>query len=275
MKPGIYYDLPYDAYAAIDAVRWSELRLLGESALKYQHGRKHEREDTTALRLGRLTHTAVLEPERIETDYAVYFGAVFRGKEYDAFVDEHPGKTIVHVVEMAEALAMARSLRNYPPARKVLCSGHAEVTIVWRDTATGILCKGRVDWLRPRALVASDVKTTQTIDARRFGIQAHDLLYEAQLAFYQGGLFELGMDCQFKVLAVEKKPPFEPAVFALGGDQLYAGEVVVSLLMAELAKCQTTRRWGPRYACEQPLDLPSWAYPNEDEDTESTWRTVE
>jgi hypothetical protein len=275
MKPGVYYDLSYDDYADIAAVRWSDLRLLDESALKYRHGLTHPREDTAALSLGRLTHTAVLEPELIDSDYAVYLGAVFRGREYDAFVDEHPGKTIVHVIEMAEALAMARSLRNYPPARKVLRSGHSEVTLLWRDTATGILCKGRVDWLRPRAQVAADVKTTKTIDARQFGIQAHGLLYEAQLAFYHGGLFELGLDCQFKVLAVEKKPPFEPAVFTLGEDQLYAGEVVVSQLMAKLAECHESRRWGPRYACEQPLDLPSWAYPNEDEDTQSTWRTVE
>jgi hypothetical protein len=45
----------------------------------------------------------------------------------------------------------------HPIAGRLLRGGQAEKTLIWRDEATGVLCRAKADYLRPDGIV--DVKT--------------------------------------------------------------------------------------------------------------------
>ena len=59
------------AYDDIEALNWSSLKLMHPSPLLYRYRQSVPREDSSALRLGRAIHCAVLEPERWASDYIV------------------------------------------------------------------------------------------------------------------------------------------------------------------------------------------------------------
>lgn len=44
------------------------------------------------------------------------------------------------------------SINKRPKIREILSKGYSEVTIIWRDEETGILCKCRLDYVRPEAI---------------------------------------------------------------------------------------------------------------------------
>ena len=56
--------MTHDAYDAIDATRWSMLKLMAKSPAHYHQALLESRKDTTALKFGRAVHLACLEPER-------------------------------------------------------------------------------------------------------------------------------------------------------------------------------------------------------------------
>ena len=256
---GIVYDLTFAEYVAIPAVNWSTLRYLDVSGAEYRYRLKNGRDDTPALSTGRAAHCAVLEPDQFLVRYAVWTGGARRGKDWLDFQAANADRdAILTESEYDECLDMRDAVRRNRDTRKLVTAGRSEVSIVWTDRATGIRCKARIDKLSRKWF--ADFKTTRTIDARRFGYQAADLLWYGQLAFYAGGIATLGMDREAKIVAVEKTAPYDCGVFELDNDALYAGEVIVSRLLTRLAECKRTRRWPGRFKGPQTLQLPGWAY---------------
>ena len=66
------------------------------------------------------------------------------------------------------------------------------------------------------------------------------------------------------LVAVEKEPPFDVAVFKLDEDVLYTAEQDLADLMGQLKRCHETGTFPGRYEGEQALHLPAWAYPEDD-----------
>ncbi|MDQ1625767.1 MAG: hypothetical protein QOJ49_1265, partial [Actinomycetota bacterium] len=60
--------------------------------------------------------------------------------------------------EAAESMSVA--VHRHPLAAKLLAVGQPERTLIWRDQATGVLCRAKADWLRPDGIV--DLKTTES-----------------------------------------------------------------------------------------------------------------
>lgn len=141
--------------------------------------------------------------------------------------------------------------------------GEAECTVTWTDEQTGVACKGRMDWLDDCALV--DLKTTRDIELRAFGRHCHTMQYHCQLAFYQMGLLANGIERLVKIIAVESEPPHDVAVYDLGEDALWAGEVKVREALRLVAQCRKEKRWPGCYPQTIELMLPGYAFPTEDE----------
>ena len=85
-------------------VRFSNLRLMAKSPAHYRAALDGEREDTLAMRLGRLVHALVLGG-----DYLVWDGTR-RGKEWDRFAEENAGREIVTASELAQAEPVAAAV---------------------------------------------------------------------------------------------------------------------------------------------------------------------
>jgi hypothetical protein len=240
----------FDEYRAIKAVNWSRLKKIATSPLHYLHGLTAPDEDTPSKILGRAVHAAVLEPERLDDDYAVFDGAVRRGKDWDTFKAANADRTILKADEFALARSCGEAVRNHPRARAYLeLVGEAEKTITWTDEVTGLPCKARLDLFTPGVL--GDLKTARTIAKLPFLKQAKWLGYDGQLAHYRMGCRANGLDVQKVVLiAVENSAPFDVGVFVWDEERLLVAEQEVRALLDRLAECIQTRTFPGQHPDE-------------------------
>ncbi len=258
-------------YFDIDAVNFSTLKFMRESPLAYRYRLSVPYPDTPALALGRVTHTLVFEPDLFERDYAVWEGGARRGKEWDAFKEAHCDQTIFKPDELDAAVEMAETVRRCPLVQPYLDGGLFEKAIEWTDSATGLRCKGRPDWLLPDERILLDLKTARSIEGRRFGAAAAAYGYHLQLAMYKAGVTAaLGWEpARVIIVAVEKDAPHDCGVFELDQDALYAGAEEVAELLWAVKHFRATNQWPGRYTEEQALQLPQWMFMEDDEDPES------
>jgi hypothetical protein len=255
-------DCTREEYDAIDATNWTRLKEIRKSPLHYIH--RAQREDTDALKLGRAVHTAVFEPARFERDFAVWDGERRAGKEWERFKELNHRKTIIRSADRGRVLAIRDAVRASPLVAPYLVIGEAEKTIVWRDRKTGLLMKGRLDWLAPTALL--DLKTSRhAVDQRAFARDAFQLGYFHQLALYQRGVATvrgLGESPPAIIVAVETEVPFDVAVYRLSEDALHFVNEDLDELLATLVKCRAESKWPGTFNAEQELELPRWAIPD-------------
>lgn len=254
--------MTYDEYAKVDAVNWSTLKLMRDSALAYKHGLGAEREDTMALMLGRAVHTLVFEPQNFTRDYEIYEGGIRRGKEWDAFAAANVGRTIFKPDEIAPAYGMADAVRNHALVRPYFAGAEFEQPLEWTDAETGLSCKARVDWIITSRRAHIELKSTRSIEARRFGITANVFGYHSQMAHHGNGIrCALGWAPEVrKIIAVESKPPHDVAVFDVSVDDIGIGADEVQMLLLKLKKCRETDKWPGRYETEQALQLPAYIH---------------
>jgi len=119
---------------------------------------------TAAMKLGSLTHCAVLEPDELSSRYGICLPRNTKaGKEMAAEM-EAGGIEAVTNTDMEQALAMAASVRSHQAAAALLRDGKAEQSFWWDDIQTGLRCKCRPDWYNGTTIV--DLKTTTDASPR-------------------------------------------------------------------------------------------------------------
>lgn len=249
-------------YYASSAINWTSLKHMRESPLVYRHRLEHDRVDTTALALGRLTHTLVFEPEKFEATYAIWSDGDRRGNTWKEFQTENAGKTIFKPAEIATAVAMAEAVRRHPLVQPYLAGGLFEHAIYWTDPETELPCKARPDWIIPDRRILLDLKTAVSADARRFGSAAARYSYHLQTAMYRNAI-TYGLDWapnKVKIVVVEKDAPHEVSIFDVPEDALNVAADEVAALLRMVKACRQTNTWPGRYLDEQPLQLPAYIY---------------
>lgn len=88
-----------------------------------------EREEVPAFSVGSYFHTGVLEPHKLDLEYAVYQGKVRRGAEWDTFKTKHDGKAIVTSNQRDEALRLVDSVNKSSVAMSYVKRGKPEVSL--------------------------------------------------------------------------------------------------------------------------------------------------
>ena len=139
--------IPLNEYNALEAERYSHLKHILPSPRHYQHASEDGEESTPAMVRGDATHAAILEPERFASEYLTYPGATRRGKDWDAWRSKHAEAVCITQSERELALEMSGAVRADPLCMRYLERGEAEIAMCWTDPATGIRCKGRLDWI--------------------------------------------------------------------------------------------------------------------------------
>lgn len=258
--------MTFAEYIETPGVNWSLLKEMRRSPLHYHYRLHNPREDSTRLAIGRAAHTAILEPDRFLLDYALYAGAIRRGKEWDACCAANKGRTILKADEYATCLSMRDAVREHPVAGPLIAAkGKAERVFTWTDPTTGLLCKARLDKFKDEPETIVDVKTTFDVEADRFAITVAKMGHHIQLAHYRRGARANGYNPAVKIVAVEATEPHEVAVYALDDDTLWAGEEELDDLLAKVAAGVFSGQWPGRYQEEQTLVLPAWAFDEEQE----------
>lgn len=258
--------MPRAEYDAIDALNISRLKNMKRSPLHYRHALTQPHV-SAPLTLGTATHVATLEPERFDSDYAIWNrktesgkNSPRNGKAWDEFQATASAckKSVLTLDEAAEAQAIAASIRANELAMQYLSSGDPEVTL--ECTIDGRARKGRVDWLLDGHIIG--LKTARDCRHFAFGAQSAKLGYHLQWAWYFD-LYHAIKRTQpaMMEIVVESAPPYAVAVYAIGPDIIDQGRDEYIELLKLLDECELTDKWpGPVPQIEW-LSLPTWAYP--------------
>src|SRR5688572_19307301 len=153
IKPGLYERVPRAVYESWDAVNHSKLKLFDEPPAKARYLMAHPPEPTEALDLGDATHAAVLEPPRFEADFIAAPAIERRSKQgktaWKAFMEANRSRIVLPADDYTMCLAMRDAVWADESEVKAILSapGRNELSFVWRDLETQLLCKGRCDRL--------------------------------------------------------------------------------------------------------------------------------
>ncbi|WP_309387474.1 PD-(D/E)XK nuclease-like domain-containing protein [Cerasicoccus frondis] len=188
MEPGIYPNLTYEEYDAIDAFRSGELRTACLHGLRaYKRKRMKPEGKKYCFDFGRAFH-AQMEPgipDIIEGPKTPY------SKEWNTLQRKNPEATIIKQGELALVEAMRRAVSEHPSARSLYEGVETEVTIVWICPATKQKLKARIDQTCQTAVV--DWKTARDVHPRKIRYEIRDKGYDIQAAMIRDGLSALGM----------------------------------------------------------------------------------
>jgi len=161
--------------------------------------------------------------------------------------------------DYAAALAMTAAVQSHPLAAKLLVRGDPEKTLIWRDPATGVMCRAKADWLRPDGIV--DLKTCESAAPDALSKAAHNYGYAIQAPFYLRGFAAvLPVEVPFFVhIAVEKTPPYLVHVNQLTERAMTWGDRQVSQALEIYRDCRESGIW-PGYPTDEitDIDLPAW-----------------
>jgi len=288
VKNQILYGLDERTYRQDPAISQSALKPILISPAHFKAGVEGEKEETSAMVLGRIAGQLVLEPDR-ESWWTVKPEKVSltttEGKDWakevtkwdeskdgkfprsanDAF--DAKGITVVSYDDFKRASEMAGVLADSkkPEVRKLLdnskfeVSGFAEV-----ETPNGVVrCKFRPDIVPNKLPVLADLKTAR--DARREPFLRNSVMrlsYHVQAASYLALWNLLNPDDhrhKFQFIAIESTAPYATQVHELDSEFIQRGLRDYEQMLATYALCTKLNEW-PDYAPGiSTLSMPKWA----------------
>ena len=208
---------------------------------------------TAAMKLGSLTHCAVLEPDQLASRYGIAPDRRTNAGKAAVAAMEAAGIEAVTAPEMEQAMAMAASVRSHQAAAALLRDGKAEQSFWFDDIATGLRCKCRPDWYTGSTIV--DLKTTIDASPKGFAKSVAQWRYHVAQVHYLAGTFAE----RFVFIAVEKFYPYAVGVYELDADAVQFGDYERRNNLQTIADCRAISEWPGYGNTIQSLSLPKWA----------------
>jgi hypothetical protein len=265
--PGVY-ELDDAAYFGGPLARASlsstGVRELLNCPAKFRYRQQHARPDKRTFDLGHAAHQLVLGagPE------LVLFPGTGANPEAWQKADDKiavaalraEGKVPLRRSDWDVVHGMAEALQEHPHAPRLLTRGEPERTLVWRDDATGALCRAKADWLRPDGIVDYKTCDLAELEALRKGV--YNFGYYIQAAFYLRGFRArslAGVEPFFGFIAQEKEAPYLVQTFQLTERALAYGDRKCAEALETYARCVEADEW-PGYPTDDipEIDLPAW-----------------
>lgn len=286
-KAGVYPGVAFDEYLQWDAFSQSQVlpMLLSPAHWQAYTSRKL---DTEALRIGSLTDSMLFEPQAVSAEYTIR-PATYPAKNGDEkpwngnatwcrewLADAHDmGLPVISPAEYLESETLVKSVRAHRAASKLLAgaNGQSQLSIVWRDEETGVLCKGRIDWLPDEGPIC-DLKTCRNGSGspKNWPRHAWTYGYDIQAAMYTDGWQELNPDDPraFAFIVAEKGAPHAVAVRTPQAATLDVGRSRYLKALRKYAECQASGEWPAYSQFAEPFDLAEWAIKSELNEMEIT-----
>lgn len=287
-----WWDVSEAEYHASPLVSRGKLyTLMREGSDYYQAEYEHRRittNVTASMRLGRLVHCAVLEPERWERGFCLpppadlaepeppkpvpAEGTSPNTKEHrenlKRWRDEHArwsdrnaravaeylrGREIVRPDDHAHVLGMAAAVAAHPRASALLSGSHVvtERALRWVDADTGLGCRVKPDALDERSMVMSDLKSIGMCPRpENVGRVIASSWYHGQGAFYSDGYEALSGERPraFVLVFVRSSPPYTCAVYSLLPRAVELGRREYRAALQELARRTASQQWTPEWS---------------------------
>lgn len=240
--------------------------LLYQGPRAYRHMKDNPAPHKPAFDFGSVVHALVLGVGDVEVVQASSWTGKAAREDRDRI--RATGATPILAKDYRIACDMADAVDSNPLARSLLTEGRPEVSAWAEDPETGVLLRGRFDYLNADNFV--DLKTVAgPSDPREFAWTVRKFHYTFQAAYYQR-LLQLnghGAPPPYWV-AVSKDAPYDVYVTRPSDDMLAAAHDDVEEALRLYRECADTGTW-PGLADDQQihtLTATPWIDPNEQEE---------
>ena len=181
----------YYGYLGKNALSSSSLKMLIQSPKTYKYVTKYGSGETQALRDGKLFHTMILEPHKID-DLVIVDVATKAGKAYKEAKEQ--GLDVYTSKELKDAERLADALLRNDEAVSYMNKAHFEVPAI--SMIDGIPFRAKADILKDNLIV--DLKTTTGLNEFRYSASKYS--YDLQAYLYRE---MFGVD-NFVFVAIDK-----------------------------------------------------------------------
>ncbi|CAB4137842.1 Putative exodeoxyribonuclease 8, PDDEXK-like domain containing protein [uncultured Caudovirales phage] len=264
MDTGIYAGIPEERYHAGDQVSVSRLKLFAIAPAK---ARWAPPRTSRPLAMGKLLHTAILEPAELERRY--YPTSLARINERDSATQaallRAGERELVKQADYDDARRAADAVHKWSAVVRELITPDlaTEQSAYWQDPGTGLRCRGRVDGAHAIYRTLIDLKSARNATPDAFKWTVAEYGYHWQEAMYRDG-WELAGGWRpevFLFFAVELEPPYLTGIYELSPKAVSRGWDMVRHYLAEWAECARRDEW-PGLPADAPiqLELPPVAY---------------
>ncbi|ELQ5844052.1 PD-(D/E)XK nuclease-like domain-containing protein [Salmonella enterica] len=267
IQPGIYFDIPNEAYHTGPGVSKSQLDDIAVCPAFYQWRKSApvDTEKTKALDMGTALHCRLLEPDEFKKRFIIapeFNRRTTAGKEEEkAFLEscENSGKTVMTSEEGRKLELMYGSVMAHPGCRALLeAEGKTESSIYWTDTETGELCRIRPDKFLTNSPLILDVK--KVADMSRFARHVEEFRYHVQAAMYcEGWKAYSGETPRFAFLAVSESidcGKYPVHLYILEDEHHDIGYSLFRRDLNTYHKCKSSNKWGWGF---EIIERPYWA----------------
>lgn len=269
MKQGIY-TMTYAEYDKAPGIRQSNLKAMARSAAHFKAAMEEPDEETRALIIGRIFHTAVLEPNLLAASHYIrpetYENAKGEIKRWNGNAGEckdwsaaHEDRPVLFNHELEDIIGMRKSVMENPDANAALTQGESEVCLFWQDPKTEIGLKCRCDRLSGNSVV--DLKSTEDASEEGFAKSIAKFGYDVQAAYNLDGAKALGLEKKyFIVVPVEKAKPYGCAVYQLDEASVDLGRSKYHRWLSLLAHCYEYNEWPGYPTGIKKINVSDWEF---------------
>ena len=270
---GLHHNVPFEVYKTWPAVNVSTLKPIRKTPMHCRWAMEHPKE-SEELNVGSALHVACFEPARFEREFYLgkeeYNASTREGKAARSREEaEAAGRTYIRrkpgeAVDCDSLVAMQASLWTYRPSKRFLqMPGQCEVSAVWQDPETGLMCKGRFDKYVERSPVGPiviDLKSTRDGSEWQFNKDVQKLGYAIQAAYYVWGLSVItGQTPMHVFLGCENVGPYAAFWGQIDAASMQTGRAEFRRCLDLYAECEMTGEWPGYSEKGRELSLPHWA----------------
>jgi hypothetical protein len=210
---------------------------------------------------GSLLHMALLQPERLASDVAVWDGKIRKGAEWDAFEHDNEKKLILRRADFDQTMSVYNEVKNHPLCGGKLRGCHAEVAMMLTDC--GELCRGQVDAVDIEQRRIIDVKTTDAgVSEDSCERTIRSLHYREKMALYRRwialitGTEKTSWRCWNLFISMDETSP-AIALVRMTDDALEWGEDVMINALRQYSDARKANAF-PIFAMDYFVDVKPW-----------------
>ena len=233
-----------------------------------------EEDEADHFKVGKMVHMAILENKRFKETYITMpefvaptqdgkMSAQSKGaKEKRAawLADLPPGAKVCTTDQLDMITGIAEAIMRHPQGPKLLKDCKPEIAGYYRDPETGLRCRIKADLIKIDGSALTDMKTAKSSDEVFFGSQAFNHRYDIQLFMYREGARIINGKTPdlLTSLVIEKKRPFEPAIFFWTPEDLIQAEVDYRAGLRKIRNCIEENKWPFRQENISRIRTPQW-----------------
>jgi len=209
---------------------------------------------------GTAVHMMLLQPERLESDVAVWTGGRRSGGAWDEFQEEHAGKLVMRAQDFDQAADVYAAIYRHDMLLGALQNIHAEVAIITRDDRLPV--RGMVDAIDLRGRRIVDIKTTDAgISHDQCERTIRSLKYREKMSCYRRWLARVtntrSESWRCWNLFISMQPPYGIRLVEFTTTALEWGESRMLRALRAYRDALKADAW-PLYAVRSDVDVAPW-----------------